>query len=91
MFQFVSKKQAIKYLEISETTLKRYRQKGVWTEGIHWVRLNSRCIRYNLELIQDWFHNRCNPKAHQKAIEAYQASLLSEQRTRAKHLTTKQA
>jgi CHAD domain-containing protein len=84
MFKFVSKKEAIKHLEMSETTLKRYRKGGSWIEGIHWVRINSRCIRYNLELIQDWIHNRCNPKAHQKAIEAYQATLPSQQGIRLK-------
>ena len=80
MTQFVSKQDAIQSLKLSGTTLRRYRVQGLLIEGIHWVRVNSRCIRYNLELIKDWLHNRHDPAAHQRAIEIYQASLLSNQR-----------
>ncbi|MEO0759516.1 MAG: hypothetical protein AAFY78_21885 [Cyanobacteria bacterium J06648_16] len=59
---------------------KKYRLNGEWIEGLHWVRLNSRCIRYNLELIQDWLHNRENPTAHMRAIAIYQQQLLSNQK-----------
>ena len=41
------------------------------------MRINSRCVRYNLELIQDWLHNRDNPNAHMRAIEVYRQGLLS--------------
>jgi len=58
MTQFVSKQEVIQALKLSGTTLRRYRVQGVLIECIHWVRVNSRCIRYNLELIQDWLHNR---------------------------------
>jgi hypothetical protein len=78
-FRFVDKKHACLYLNLSSATLKKYRKQGDWIEGIHWVRLNTRCIRYNLGLLQDWLHNRENPIAHVRAIENYQASLLSEQ------------
>jgi CHAD domain-containing protein len=74
---FVSKKKAIEALDLSGETLKRYRLHGEWIEGIHWVRINSRCVRYNLELIQDWCSNRNDPITHMRAIEAYKASLLS--------------
>lgn len=80
MVLFVNKRQASQQLNLSGETLKRYRLQGDWIEGIHWVRLNSRCVRYNLDLIQDWFHNRQNPNAHMRAIEMYQATLLSNQR-----------
>jgi CHAD domain-containing protein len=80
MVQFVDKQQAKKSLSLSGETLKRYRLQGEWIEGIHWVRINSRCVRYNLELIQDWFHNRHDPSAHMRAIEFYQDSLLSNQK-----------
>jgi tRNA(His) 5'-end guanylyltransferase len=80
MVQFVSKQEATQSLKLSGTTLRRYRVQGLLIEGIHWVRVNSRCIRYNLELIKDWLHNRHDPAAHQRAIEIYQASLLSNQR-----------
>ncbi|MFM7447988.1 MAG: hypothetical protein ACKO24_05255 [Leptolyngbyaceae cyanobacterium] len=84
MVTFVGKQQASKTLDLSGETLKRYRLEGKWIEGIHWVRLNSRCVRYNLELIQDWFHNQHDPTAHFRAIEAYQETLLSNQRKSAR-------
>ena len=79
MCLFVSKRQASECLNFSSSTLKKYRLNGEWIEGLHWVRINSRCVRYNLELIQDWFHNRSDPSAHLRAIELYQKSLLSNQ------------
>ena len=79
MTNFVNKQGACQYLKLSETTLKRYRLQGLLIEGIHWVRLNSRCIRYNLDLLQDWMRNRHDPSTHQRAIEVYQANLLNNQ------------
>ncbi len=80
MLLFVSKRQATECLNLSGSTLKKYRLNGEWIEGLHWVRLNSRCVRYNLALIQDWLHNRRNPEAHMRAITAYQQQLLSNQK-----------
>ena len=80
MTQFVSKREAIESLKLSDTTLRRYRVQGLLIEGLHFVRLNSRCIRYNLDLVKDWLHNRHDPEAHQRAIDIYQESLLSNQK-----------
>jgi hypothetical protein len=74
---FVTKRQLAQYLNLSTDTLKRYRLQGEWLEGIHWVRINSRCVRYNLELIKDWLHNRNHPTAHRRAIKTYQKSSFS--------------
>ena len=79
MSQFVNKKNACEQLNLSGSTLKKYRLQGDWVEGIHWVRSNSRCTRYNIELIKDWLHNRNNPVAHERAIALYQQTLLSNQ------------
>ncbi len=79
MAQFVGRKQISECLNLGSTTLRKYRVDGVWIEGIHWVRVNSRCVRYNIELLQDWFHNRNDPAAHQRAIDAYQIKLPSNQ------------
>jgi CHAD domain-containing protein len=79
MLLFVNKRTASERLNLSGSTLKKYRLQGDWIEGVHWVRINSRCVRYNLELIQDWLHNRGNPAAHLQAIETYQRGLLSNQ------------
>ncbi len=78
--RFVGKGEAARCLNLSGATLKRYRLQGLLVEGIHWVRLNSRCIRYNLDLVQDWAQNRDDPAAHQRAIEIYRAGLLSNQK-----------
>ena len=77
MLLFVNKRQISECLNLSGATLKKYRLQGDWIEGIHWVRINSRCIRYNLELIKDWLSNRNDLTAHQRAIAAYEATLLS--------------
>ena len=74
---FVNKRQASECLSLSSSTLKKYRLNGEWIEGVHWVRINSRCVRYNLELLKDWLQNRGSPKAHMQAIERYQEGLLS--------------
>lgn len=63
----------------SPHTLKKIRQRGEWIEGIHYVRKNSRVIRYNLGLCLDWFANQDNPQAHRRAIEIYRQSLPSNQ------------
>ncbi|MGB3293603.1 MAG: hypothetical protein WBB01_11510 [Phormidesmis sp.] len=84
MILFVSKRQASECLNLSSSTLKKYRLSGEWIEGLHWVRINSRCVRYNLELIKDWLHNRNDPSAHLRAIEVYQQGLLSNQKVNRK-------
>ena len=76
---FVKPQQLTQKIGVSLTTLKRYRLTGIWLEGIHWHRLNSRTTLYNLELIEDWINNRSNPSAHQQAIAAYLQSLPSNQ------------
>lgn len=67
----------------SPHTLKKLRQRGDWIEGIHFVRDNSRVVRYNLNLCLDWLANRGDPHAHQQAIEAYLVALsASKKKTR---------
>lgn len=75
---WLNKHDAAKLLGISTHTLKTYRKKH-WTAQIHFQYLNSRVIRYHEGLIRDWIANRFYPAAHQKAIEFYLASLLSNQ------------
>jgi tRNA(His) 5'-end guanylyltransferase len=75
MFPFVGRQDACRILKVSLSTLKRYRLEGIWIEGTHWIRVNRRCVRYNIELIQDWFKNRHDPIAHEKMIEAYHFDL----------------
>ena len=76
---WIDKRAAAKLLGLSVYTLKIYRQKH-WQCGIHFQYLNSRAIRYHKELLIDWQANRFCPAAHQRAIEFYLASLLSNQK-----------
>ncbi|MBN8563458.1 MAG: hypothetical protein J0L70_23250 [Leptolyngbya sp. UWPOB_LEPTO1] len=84
MAEFVNKQEAATYLRVSSSTLKRYRMEGEWIEGVHWIRVNCRSIRYNLDLIKDWLQNRHNPILHQQAIEQYCAAVAKENK-RLKH------
>lgn len=83
-FQFVKKRQISELTGLSSDTLKKYRIRGLLIEDIHWVRVNSKLVLYNVPLIMDWLQNISDPKAHQRAIEAYQAMLLSNQGKRRK-------
>jgi len=82
--QFCSKKALSQITGFSGSTLKKYRLTGNWTEGIHWQKVNSRCVLYNLPLILDWLSNRCEPIVHQRAIDRYLKSLPSNQPKRGK-------
>ena len=90
MFQFANKQVASERLSLSFTTLKKYRLDGTWIEGTHWVRVNSRCILYNLELLQDWLHNRQDPIAHHRAIDLYHAGLVSNQKGSKRRINKRQ-
>lgn len=80
----VNKHEAARILGVSPETLKKYRLQpdSSLIEGIHYHVWNPRTIRYNPNLIADWGLNRAHPEQHQKTIEAYIASLPSNQRKR---------
>lgn len=82
MFHLVTKQQASKILNMSIFTLKKYCLDVTWIKETRWVKLNNLCIRYNLELIQDWLHNCEDPNAHHRAIDLYHVSLVSNQKFR---------
>jgi hypothetical protein len=77
----VGKHEAAAILGVSTETLKRYRlqKDSTLLKGIHYFVWNSRVVRYNPVLLADWGMNRDAPQAHQKAIEAFLASLPSNQ------------
>ncbi len=62
---------------MAASTCKYYRLKGLWIEGIHWHRVTSKSVLYNVPLIMDWIANRNNPEMHQVAIDRYRKSLPS--------------
>jgi hypothetical protein len=79
-------KQTVKErLGIAPETLKTWRlgkrdRPPVLVEGIHWVYISSRAIRYNVRLLEDFMVNRATPELHEIAIEHYLGSLPSSQR-----------
>jgi hypothetical protein len=79
---FIDKREACELLRVTERTLARYREL-YWYQGIHFIKPVQK-ILYNKTLILDWMVNRHDFLAHQQAIEAYQASLPSNQ-PRRKH------
>jgi Putative excisionase (DUF1233) len=81
---FVNKQALSQAIGLSPHTFKKYRLSNKWVEGIHWQRINSKCVLYNLTLIQDWLANRSQPEAHNRAIEAYIRSLPSNERQTSK-------
>ncbi|NJN75632.1 MAG: hypothetical protein HC796_04690 [Synechococcaceae cyanobacterium RL_1_2] len=74
---FSNKQEIIQKIGLSASTLKRLRLSGQWIENIHWVRVGSRKIVYNHDLVMDWLVNQHDPNSHQKAIENYLTSLPS--------------
>ena len=80
--EFVDKWEASRLTSLSPETLKKYRLKKVLIEDIHWVRINSKALRYNAPMLLDWLRHQGDPQAHQKTIEAYLASLPSNQSRR---------
>jgi hypothetical protein len=78
MTTFISKQDACALLQVTERTLSRYRANH-WYRGIHFVQPVQK-ILYNRELIEDWMVNRHDYPTHLRAIEAYQATLPSNQK-----------
>ncbi|MBW4662101.1 MAG: helix-turn-helix domain-containing protein [Drouetiella hepatica Uher 2000/2452] len=78
MMTFIDKREVCEFLKVGERTLARYREKH-WYLGIHYVQPVQK-ILYNRELILDWMVNRHDYIAHLRAIEAYQATLPSNQK-----------
>jgi hypothetical protein len=77
---FVNKRKAAELTGFSSHTLKKLRISGDLIEGVHWVKHNPRVVLYNAALLVDWVQNRHDLHVHQRAIETFQRSLLSNQR-----------
>jgi hypothetical protein len=72
---FVKRQEISRLTGLSGGTLKKYRLSGMLSEDVHWIRVNSKLILYNVPLVMDWIQNIHYPKLHQQTIEAYQAML----------------
>jgi hypothetical protein len=77
--RFADKQEMSRLTGLSADTLKRYRLSGLLIENVHWIRLNSRTVRYCVPLVLDRIQNQHSPKLHEKAIENYQTLLMSYQ------------
>jgi hypothetical protein len=82
--RFVKKREISRLTGLSGDTLKKYRLSGLLSEDIHWIRVNSKVVLYNVPLILDWLQNIHDPHAHQQAIALYMAALLSNKKKRQK-------
>lgn len=49
---------------LSIFTLREWRLNGKLREGIHWVRLGNRCVRYNSHMLRDFMVTQSEPKIH---------------------------
>jgi hypothetical protein len=78
MTTFIGKIETCALLQVTDRTLSRYRADH-WYLGIHFVQPVQK-ILYNKELIEDWMVNRHDWSTHMRAIEAYQATLPSNQK-----------
>jgi hypothetical protein len=77
--RFVQKRELSRHTGLSGETLKKYRDLGFFRENIHWIRVNSKLVLYNLPLILDWIQNVHDPDSHWRAVEAYLVALPSNQ------------
>jgi len=82
--KFATSAETAQIFSISRSTLKKWRlglnqTPACLQEGIHWIRLDGGDVRFNVSLMEDFYSNKSNPGAHEKAIENYLRSLLSSQ------------
>jgi hypothetical protein len=80
----ITKHEAARILGIHHTTLRSLRnnQNSGIIEGLHWVKWNSRAIRYNRILIENYALNRTNLAEHQRFVEQYMKQLSTHERKR---------
>jgi hypothetical protein len=79
-YTFCNKHEIAKLLGYSPHSLKAFRKNKIWVEEIHYIRKDSRTIRYNRELCLNWLININEPNKHQQAIEEYLQYVNSNQR-----------
>jgi hypothetical protein len=76
---FAGPSEATAVTGLSRGELKDLRLSGELQKGAHWVAINSRSIKYNVQLLIDWMANRHAPELHEIAIQNFLASLPSSQ------------
>ena len=51
---YLTKHEAAKLTKLSWQTLRKYRLSGKLKEGIHWIKFNSRNVKYYREALDYW-------------------------------------
>ncbi|MBD2072388.1 hypothetical protein H6F86_00370 [Phormidium sp. FACHB-592] len=64
---------------VSDSTIDEWIKIGKLVERVHFIRTSDRMRLFNVELLRDRIANWDDDVAHQKGIQVYQASLLSNQ------------
>ena len=88
-YELVGVREISKLIGLSPETIRRYRYKKLLVENQHWIAVNPRLVLYVVPLVRDWFLNRHDPAAHQRAIARYYSQILSNQKIKGNsHLIT---
>lgn len=74
--QFVNKSQLAVIVGLSPHTFRRYRERGMWIEGVHYVKVSQNNVLYNQSMVLDWIANRGNP-AQRHVLYSCRHTLLS--------------
>ena len=79
--KFLKKAQLAPIVGLSAHTFRRYRERKIWIEGVHYVKVSQNAVLYNQAMVLDWVANRGNPAQHQRNVEEYLKSLSHEKPT----------
>jgi hypothetical protein len=81
MVRWLTKHKAAEITGDSHHTLKDRRLYGPWRQwkGVLWVQPTSRTTRYNEQLLQSWMACSGDAAVFSRAVENFQASLISNQ------------
>jgi predicted site-specific integrase-resolvase len=80
---YVRIQQLCEVVGVATHTIRRWREDGTLTEGIHYVRMSARTTLYNVPLIVDLIACAGDRVAHQRAVDAHLKGMLSNQKRRA--------
>lgn len=62
---WVSERQLVALFDFRPNAPKSKRQRGLWTEGVHWAKVDGQ-LRYNVKAVSEWISRRastCGPVA----------------------------
>ncbi|MGK7894923.1 MAG: helix-turn-helix transcriptional regulator [Xenococcus sp. (in: cyanobacteria)] len=72
MKQLIDKNEVAGMLGVKPATVYRYRNQKIFLEDVHYIRINSRLIRYYKEVIENWVVcGTSDPDQHWEFIHKY--------------------